>query len=121
MIESEHVFTYGNLVQFEYQDRNSRSVILTVKITKGERKLFLSINKLIIYICEILELHKILVDADSLIVALQPFIVGEATFDDTDEASSEDIIATQCPKAVLQKKRTWHAKQRVQKKPVKKT
>ena len=56
-----------------------------------------------------------------MIVALQPFIAGEATFDDTNEVSFEDIIATQCPKAVLQKKRTWHAKQRVQKKPVKKT
>ena len=120
VIESGHVFTYGKVERLEYQDEDSTSLMLTVETSKGERKLLLSEKKLIIDSCEPVELQKILSEAHKLIVALQTFITGQAAFDDTDEVSSEEILATQCPKDVPQKKKMGHAKQRVQKKPIKK-
>ena len=87
--------------------------MLLVETSKGERKLLLSEKKLIIYSCEPLELQKILSEAQNWIVALQTFIPREAAFDDTEEASSEEILIMQGPKVVAQKV--------VQKKPIKKT
>ena len=113
--------TYGKVERLEYQDEDSTSPLLTVETTEGESKLLLLEKKLILYSCDPVELQKIFAEAQNLIVALQPFIAGKATFDDTNEVSFEDIIGAQCPKAVPQKKKIGYAKQRVQKKPVKKT
>ena len=108
MIESGHVITYGKVERLEYQDEDSTSLVLTVETSKGERKLLLSEKKLIIYSCELVELQKILSEAQNLNFALQPFIAGQAAFDDTEEASSEEILVTQRPKVVPQKKKMGH-------------
>ena len=63
--------------------------------------------------------------AQNLIVALRTFILGEAAFEDSEDVSSQDVgvqaRASQRPVPFPQRKRSSKQKQRVQKKPIKKT
>ena len=124
VIEGGRQFPYGKVVHVNYQDEDSMNLLVHTKTSKGDRVLVLSETKLIVKKCMPLELARILGETMSIIMALKPFIAGEAVFEESEEAFSQDAdVRTEVrhnPPPILRRKRTGGTKQRVQKKPIKK-
>ena len=116
ILERDHAFTYGKIVWFDYQDEDSTNLRVKVETSKGERTIKVSEYMLVYSACEPIELQKVLTEGDNIIVTLQPFIVGDVTFADSEEASSEDMdeenIQRRQPVPVPQRKKVQKQKQR---------
>ena len=124
VLERGHVFTYGKIARVDYEDDDSTDLRVKVDTSKGERNIKLSEYMLVYSACEPIELQKVLTEGENIIVTLQPFIAGDVSFADSEEASSEDReeenVAKRQPMPVPQRKPVKKQKQRVQKKPIKK-
>ena len=124
VIEGGRQFPYGKVVQVDYQDEDSMNLLVHTETSKGDRVLVLSETQLIVKKCMPLELARILGETKNIIVALKPFIAGEAVFEESEEVFSQDAdVRTEVrhnPPPIPQRKRTGGTKQRVQKKPIKK-
>ena len=100
------------------------NLLVHTETSKGDRVLVLSETQLIVKKCMPLELARILGETKNIIVALKPFIAGEAVFEESEEVFSQDAdVRTEVrhnPPPIPQRKRTGGTKQRVQKKPIKK-
>ena len=125
VISAGRLITYGKVRRVDYEDQDSNSLLIHVETSKGEQVLTLSEDKLVRGACEPIELQRIIQEAKNLVVTLRPFITGEEAFEDSEDVSSQDVgvqaRASQRPVPFPQRKRSSKQKQRVQKKPIKKT
>ncbi len=90
VLEAGHAFAYGKVRKIDYQDEDSSNLVGYIETSKGERIILVSEYKLILASCVPLELQKRINTSNNLIVALQPFTVGQASFTDSLEVSTED-------------------------------
>ena len=125
VMETGRVFPYGKALRVDYLDEDSNNIQVHVETSKGERFIMLSEDWLVLRSCKPVELQKILKEADNIIVALRPFITGEAAFEDSEDIFSQDndveTGVRRSPVPVPQRKRTARPRQRVQNKPIKKS
>ena len=90
VLERGHAFTYGKIFRFDYEDDDSIDLRVKIETSKGEHNIKVSEYMLVYSACEPIEVQKVLTEGNNIIVTLQPFIVGDVTFADSEEASSED-------------------------------
>ena len=80
IVQGGHVFTYRKVLRVDYEDEESFHYIVYVETTKGECVLLLSEAHLLLASFQPLELQHIISESENIIVALQPFVSGHASF-----------------------------------------
>ena len=123
VLKGGHVFSYGKVRRVDYQDEETANYIVSVETSKGERVLLLSESNLVLASCKPLELRHILSESENIIIALQPFISGHASFAESVEATSEEEeveVVHKEPLVPVMQNKAKKRKQRVQSKPIKK-
>jgi hypothetical protein len=122
VIKSGHVFSYGKVLRVDYEDDTSPNLMMKVETSKGERNIVLSEERLVLASCEPSELGGMLSKSKNFIATLQPFISGQAAFeeyynnDDDKGLGSQSPLVESSPLKIPKKSRT----QKVQNKPKKK-